>query len=247
MLNSITLCARYLNIQDEQEQASREMLQIATENKDSWLEAFSLFLIGAILVDQQANVQAGRLAESSLRISEESGDLIGSIYALSVLGGAAFNLGEYGKSREYYLRFLSTSEKVGYRWAIANSSKYLGRVALAMDEIEEAEAYFHQSLRIAEDIGLGRDTINLLCEFARVRAAQEREEQAVELLTLVLEHPARRQTRWGEGRIRDSAQRILDELVVKLPSDIYATALERGQALELEDVVSTLLGEGNHG
>jgi tetratricopeptide (TPR) repeat protein len=236
------LCAQYLNLQDEDEQAAREMVQIAADNNDKWLEAFSLFPLSTALVQKNDYVEAGRIAEQSLRITEEIGDSIIALFNLSALGAVAFNLGEYGKARDYYLRSLSRSEKLSYRWAIENASKYLGAVAMAMNETEAAEGYFRESLRIAEEIGLGRDTINLLYEFARVRVAQDRKDRAVELLSLALEHPASRQARFGEGLIQESAQSLLDELVEAESANSYAEALERGRGLDLDEVVAELIG-----
>ncbi|MFQ5922835.1 MAG: BTAD domain-containing putative transcriptional regulator [Anaerolineales bacterium] len=240
-LNSLTLNARYLKLHDEQERASLKMLEIARENDDEWMLAFALFVMSVFALGKKDYVEARRLAKSSLKISEENGDLIISSFSLAVLGNVAFALEKYAKAREYHFHRFKTSEKVGYRWAMENSIKYLGHVALAMDEIAEAETYFRRSLRIAEEIGLGRDMINLLYEFARVRAAQDRIERAVELLALILEHPASRQTRLGEGRIRDSAQSLLDKLMVELAPETYAAALQRGKALELAAVAAELI------
>ncbi len=94
---------------------------------------------------------------------------------------------------------------------------------------------------MAEEIGLGRDLINLMIEFARVRMAEGSSNKAVELLALVVEHPASRLARLGEGRIRDSAQSLLGNLEAELPHETYAAAFKRGQALELDDVVAGLL------
>jgi hypothetical protein len=64
----------------------------------------------------------------------------------------------------------------------------------------------------------------------------------VELLALVIEHPASDQSRWLEGSIRDSAESLLAKLESELPKEIYTAALERGQELKLEDVVADLIG-----
>ena len=246
-LNGLTLCAQYLNLQDEDELAAREMVQVATDINDKWLESFSLFPLGTALVQRNDYVEAARIAEQSLRIAEEIGDSIIALFNLSALGAVAFNLGDYGKSREYYLRSLKRSEKLSYRWAIENASKYLGVVAMAMNNTERAEDYFRESLRIAEEIGLGRDTINLLYEFARVRIAQDRKDRAVELLSLVLEHPASRQARFGEGLIQESAQSLLDELVEEGSPGAYSEAIEHGKGLDLDEVVEELISVGSLG
>ena len=121
--------------------------------------------------------------------------MIGSTLPLIVLGHAALARGEYEEARGFYLRCLEISEKIGFHYAIQTSSKYLGKVALSLGNIAEAEKYLLQSLRITKEIGFVRDIINLLYEFARLRVAQNNPEQAVELLALVIQHPASHQTR----------------------------------------------------
>jgi len=110
-----------------------------------------------------------------------------------------------------------------------------------MGKTAEAEKYMQQSLLITKEIGFVRDIVNLLYEFARLRVAQDNSEQAIELLALVLQHPASRQARWFEGRIRDSAEALLAKLADELSPETYAAALERGQELELEGVVDDLV------
>jgi hypothetical protein len=95
---------------------------------------------------------------------------------------------------------------------------------------------------LKKEIGFLRDVVNLIYEYARLRVAQGNLTQAVELLGLVLQHPASHQTRWLEGRIRDSAQDLLSELENELPQEIYTTALEHGKELEVDKTVMQLLG-----
>jgi len=222
--------------------ASHEMLEIVAEVDDKWLLAFTLFAVsmGALLSEDYA--EARRLAESNLKLNEEIGDVIGSTMPLIVLGHAAFALGEPEEAREFYLRCLKISEETGTHYGLQTSTKYLGKVTLTMGDIAEAEHYLHQSLMITKEIGFVRDIINLLYEYARLRVAQDDLEGAAELLALVLQHPASHQKRMHEGRIRDSAKALLAELENELPQENYAAALERGQEMELDEVMAELVG-----
>jgi hypothetical protein len=74
-------------------------------------------------------------------------------------------------------------------------------MALSLNETEEAETYLYRSLEIADETGSGRDQVNLLCDFARVRMAENRLEEAVELLAAVLQHPASQLHRLGGRRV----------------------------------------------
>ncbi|MFC2053571.1 LuxR C-terminal-related transcriptional regulator [Chloroflexota bacterium] len=239
--NSLSVNAYFLNRYTKEIEAGNKMLKIATKLDDKWLLTLSLFAasMGALLKEDYA--EARRLAESNLNLNEEIGDVIGSTLPLIVLGHAALASGKYEEARGFYLRCLKISQEIGFHYAIQTSSKYLGKVALSIGKIAEAEYYLLLSLRITKEIGFVRDIINLLYEFARLRVAQDNLEQAVELLALVLQHPASHQTRMHEGRIRDSAKVLLAELEDELPHETYTAALERGQELELDGVIADLV------
>ena len=176
-----------------------------------------------------------------MNLYEEIGDVIGSTMPLIVLGHVALAHGEHEEARGFYLRCLKLSEETGFHYAIQTSSKYLGKVAIWLGKNAEAKKYLLQSLTVSKEIGFVRDIINLLFEFARLRAAQDNSEQAAELLALVLQHPASHQSRMLEGRIRDSAKDLLAKLEGELSQETYKAALERGQELELDEIIIDLV------
>ena len=57
----------------------------------------------------------------------------------------------------------------------------------------------------------------------------------------MLHHPASYESRLLEGRIRDSAKDLLAEIEEKLPIEVYIKALERGQGLEIEEIIASLI------
>ena len=239
---SLGVNAYFLNRYTEYIKAVGKMLKIATVIDDKWLLAYSLWAasMGALL--KEDFVEAKRLAESSLKLNEEIGDVIGSTLPLIVLGHAALAKGEYEVARGYYLRCLKISQEIGFHYAIQTSSKYLGKVALSMGKIAEAEIYLLQCLTITKEVGFVRDIINLFYEFARLRVAQDNSEGSVELLAVVLKHPASQTARMVEGPIRDSAQDLLALLEDELPQETFSAALERGQGFELDEVIVKLVG-----
>jgi len=239
--NSFCLNAYFLNLIAEEIDAVNKMLEIAAVIDDQWLSAFTLFgaSMAALLQDDYAEAQ--QLADLYLSLSEEVGDVISSTIPLIILGHVALAHDEYEDARGYYLRCLNISEQVGFHYSIQTASKYLGKVAVSNGNLKEAEYYLMKSLKISKEIGFVRDIINLLYEFARLRTAEGELEQAVEMLGLVLQHPARHQTRWLEGSISHSAKSLLAELESRLSPGTFAAALERGQALDLDVLVADLL------
>jgi len=222
--------------------ASRNMLEIASELGDPWLMAFTLFAVSMGEILKKNYDEAERRAEENLEICEQNGDVVGSTMPLIVLGLVAMSRDEYQQARDYYQRCLESSEQIGFYYGKQTASKYLGKVTLLLGEIARAEQYILQSLKLTHEIGFSRDLINLLYEYARLQYARGEQEQAVELLGMVLEHPASQKTRMHEGSFSDSARELLAEIAVELPTQVYTAALTRGQELVLDEVIEGLVG-----
>jgi len=240
-LGSLNLAADYLTRYKEAEEAARKMLDIASQQDDKWLLAFTLYKVSVANPPKQDYAEMGRVAQASVNLLEELGEAMVLISPLVTLGHAIRALGDHVQAREIYLRCLRTSESVGYRWGTENACKYLGQMALSLNETAEAESCLLRSLKIADETGLGRDQVNLLCDLARVRMVENHLEGAVELLAAVLRHPASRLHRLGGGSVRDRAQELLDTLKTGLSTETYNVAWKRGNAREFDQVVSGLL------
>ena len=237
----LILNAYFINRFAEQIEWINKMRQSAMQVEDPWFEAFMLYAasLGALVMEDFA--QAKKLAESELEICEQIGDVIGSTLPLIALGHVAFAGGENEEARDYYLRCMEISERFGFHYAIQTSSKYLSKVYLRLGEFSEAEKYLLQSLKISNEIGFVRDVVNLFFEYARLQAARDQTLKAVELLALVIQHPASDQNRMLEGRIRDSARELLARLENELPPADFHAAFERGQKLNPDEVVMALV------
>jgi tetratricopeptide (TPR) repeat protein len=226
----------------EQVTVASKMVEIATEMDDMWLIEFSLWALGMATLMEEDYSEAKRLAEDVLNLNKEIGDEFGSALPLIILGHVAFVRGEYEEAREIYLQCLKISEQLGFYYEIQTATKYLGKVTISVGKLAEAENYLVQCLKIAKEVGFVRDVVNLLYEFARLRVAQGEIEGAIELLALVVQHPTSHAVRMLEGPIIDSAKRLLAELDDELSPGNYTAALERGQELELDEIVAGLIG-----
>jgi len=243
--NSMTINAYFFGRITEISEVTDKMIEIAAEIDDKWLTAFMLFTPGMNTLMMGNYAEAQRLAESIMDLCEELGDVILSTMPMVILGHVALAHEEYEHAKEIYLRCLKISQATGFTYSQQTSSKYLAKVSFLMDDYEGAEKYLIQCLILSKESGFVRDLVNLIYEFARLKAAQNSLEEAVSLLALVIDHPTSNQTRWLEGRIRDSARGLLAELEAKLPPDTYMTALERGRELDLEETVADLIATKN--
>ena len=239
---SLSLNAFMCNRLAEQIEATDKLVKIADVLNDPWLQALTLFAPSMVALVTEDYPEARRLAELNLNLYDEIGDVISVTMPLNILGHVALASGDYEAAKGFYSRSLSISQETGFNYSIQTSSKYLGKLLVSMGDYAQAEYHLLQCLKLSKEVGFIRDVINLLSEFARLRAAQGDPGRAVELLGLVIQHPASNQTRWLEGRIKDSATDLLAQLEGELPPESYLAALERGQKLDLDEVVEELVG-----
>jgi tetratricopeptide (TPR) repeat protein len=241
-LESMGLNAYFLNRVTDLIQSSTKVREIATEIDDNRLMTSALYgLSMAGLINEEYD-EAQQLAQTSLTKNEEIGDIVGLTFPLIALGHVAYARGEFEDASEFFIRCLVNSEEISFYWAIANACKYLSKVALALGKLDEVKKFLVRSLRLTVQMGFVRDIVNLLYDFACFQVTQAETEQAVLLLTIVFNHPASQHFRWLEGRIRDNAKLLLDQLEEELPQETFASAVIRGQASDLDQVVAELVG-----
>jgi tetratricopeptide (TPR) repeat protein len=230
----------YFQNRSEQFHYTKLMLADATRHQDKWLMAFALFAVSMAELIKEDFHEARRQAEIHLKLCEEIGDKIHTTVSLIVLGHAALAQDDYESAWRSYLRCLELSLETGFYYSHQTATKYLGITAISMGRSDEAEKFLLQCLVMTREIGFVRDVVNLYYEFARLAAARQQPERAVELLACVIQHPASLQVRMLEGRIRDSALQLLDSLQRELPPEIFQACLVRGQDFELDQVYEQL-------
>jgi len=240
--HSLTLATYYLDRPAEEKEAALRYLKIAEASNDKWLSAYGLWLVSLAEFRGENYAESKRFTEASLKLSNEIENTISMALCYTTLGGLAIHYKDFVDAKKYFSRCLQISKNLGFRWLSSNAIKYLGQIAISTGDIDEAHKHLLQSLKIAYDLGLDRDVANHLYNFANLRAAQNKQEEGVELLSLLLGQPASYQARSGGGSIRDRAKKLLAELESKLSQDVYEDALKRGEQLDLDDVVIELVG-----
>jgi tetratricopeptide (TPR) repeat protein len=200
--------------------------------------------------DRTKAVEAKAAFQEGLAISREVGGLSRIAGSLNFLGIVADSLGEHQEAQAYYQECLVISTESDYSRGLINALNGLGQVACNLGDFQKARRYLQQSLETATSTQSFPQVLETMRVWAAVLAKEDvllegggpgREEkkgQAVELLALVLHHPAS----WKI--YKDRATPLLAELEAELPPDVVAAALERGRARKLEDVVAGILAEG---
>ena len=231
----------YFQNQRKQIEITQQMYETAIKYGDKWMIAFSLFAVSMAALVKEDYPEARRQSEIHFNLCEEIGDKIHATVSLIVRGHAARAQEEYDEAWSYYLRCLKLSQEIGFFYSLQTVTKYLGKTAISMGKLDEAGDYLRQCLVLTKEIGFVRDVINLYYEFARLVAASGNPELAVELLAFVIQHPASTQIRMMEGRIRDSAVELLNNLQGEVLPEEFSAAIKRGQDKEIDQIFNTLV------
>nr|MBA3531493.1 tetratricopeptide repeat protein [Ardenticatenales bacterium] len=199
--------------------------------------AFCLNNLGFVAIARGEHAEGKQLLRRGLTLFRESGDVQGAASALANLGEVAHSLGKFEEARQLYAESLQIQESMGNRMAMLYSLIGLGNVASALRKSSEARRHFQETLHIAREIQALPRLMDALVGLATVMAQEGDPLQAVELLTLILHHPAC--DRWAQER----AQQLLAHYAADLPADLVATAQARGRTASLDRLLDRLLSK----
>lgn len=244
-LQPIALNELYLGKFDQVIEVAEEFGRIGQEIGDRWGETISLNYLATALAGQQKLVKAREKADKALQIfDQEICEYFGLTWAALVRGLVAITAGTYKEAKPFYERSLKAAQVLNYRRTTQQSYDNLGDVAFYLGEVEQAEQYFRRSLGVSEETGQKREMVITLYDIANVWAVQGKKAQALELVAVVLHHPlsALHLFLRTEGTpLREAAERLRAELEADLEPETYQVGWNRGQALQLEEVVAGLL------
>jgi tetratricopeptide (TPR) repeat protein len=170
-----------------------------------------------------------------LRVNETIGDLwVRAVNSVFVLGDVALELKDYAEAERQFEIGLRWFKEIGQLWGIGASYQHLDIVALAVQDYAKAKYWLQEGLRYLKESGQHYQYGELLYHVGNLLVAQQRIEEAVELLSLVQQQ--------GKGQnIRVLATAALAELQAALPRETYTATVERGKALDVDAAVEELL------
>lgn len=214
----------------------RESMALKRELDDRWGLAFSLDHLGQAAYASGEHEEAESCFRQSLTIRREIDDRRGIALCLNHLGDVARERAEPTEARALYQDSLAGFKEIGNQWGIISTVLKLGNLDCASGEVEArtGQDHFAEALMLAAAIRAWPLALEALAEMAHCLARGGQPEQAIELLTLSLNHPA------GTREMKDRAARLQTELAAKLPSESAAAARARGQARKLEEIVAEL-------
>jgi hypothetical protein len=176
---------------------------------------------------------------ASLEFSRSSGNPKEIAYDLLGLGDVALHSGQSVEAQGYFRDGLALSQQIGYRRGMMRALVGLGD-AVALDPAAapaagEAYVFYREALQTALAIRAVPWVLAAVVGIAARQAQSGEPIAAVELLTLVVYHPA------CNHRTHERAARLLSRLEAELPAAGVAEAEDRGRRRQLDEAVAELL------
>ena len=132
-------------------------------------------LLGTIAIQfhMQGDVaQAQAVAEESLALCRELGNIWTGSFQLQTLGQLALHQGHLALAQAHLTESLKLFQDVGFKPGQANVLENLGQVNRAQGDLAAARAHYEACLVLRRLMGRARDTANLLAELEQVAQAQ---------------------------------------------------------------------------
>ncbi len=242
-LQCVNINAIFLNKYEVVIQTSQEMMARANQSGDIWEQGWALVWWGYALVLQRQIGEALQAGQEALAIFERLDNPFGASVASGIiLGSVSMAIGDTGAAKTYFLRGVQEAEAIDYLRMRHICYDNLGTVALLEGDVEQARQFFLKSLRITQQGGQTREMLASLRDFATVYMAQGDLESALQLLAVVLNHPASEQNSLNRPEpLRDETEKLRAQIESRLDQARYRSAWEVGQRRRLAEVVAQIL------
>jgi len=235
--------AIFLNKMEMVTDISREMMERAERSGDAWERGFALIWSAYPLVFQHQIDEAQQAGQEALAIFERLGNPFGTSVASGIiLAAIALAIGDRGAAKVHFLRGMQAAEEINYLRLLQRTYDGLGTAALLEGDDSQAQQFFLKSLRISQECGQTREMLAALLDLASVYIARGDLEKALQLLAVLLKHPASDQSSLNHPeRLRDEAEKLRIQIESQLEQPVYQSAWETGQKNRLAEVVAQIL------
>jgi len=170
--------------------------------------------------------------QEALKYFEAIGDQAGQGYALSRMSLSAWGLKDYEKALDVGQAGYEQFHALGHNWGMSTSLCRIGFAEKALGNLDEARVSLLDGLDLAIESKYPAIANYALTGLADLWAEAGNIENAVEILTLVIEHTP--------GLYRMIAQQILAGLETKMPADQFAEAQSKARARGLEAFINEI-------
>jgi tetratricopeptide (TPR) repeat protein len=202
---------------------------------DPRLIAFGLDFLSRSALRLGRYAEARAALEENVALNSSIGFGWGLGTAYRGLGIVAQAQGKHQQAVVMFRKSLDTFSELGGSWWVARVLAETGRSVFALGNDAEAERVWRESLRIAIETRGTPVALEALAGIASLQVKQGDMEHALELLLMVLDHPASTQG------TKERAAGLRAELEAQLTSQQVEAAQAQAQAKSFEAVVDELL------
>ncbi|MCB0191075.1 MAG: tetratricopeptide repeat protein [Anaerolineae bacterium] len=174
----------------EAKRTLQKSLDIYRDRDDQWGIAWTLSHLAYHTGTSEHQTEARALLNESLSIYKAIGNKQGVAVALNNLGYIAYTQQEFTDAQELLQESLALRREIGFPRGIAVSLNNLGLVFEALNDYQSSQSCYHESLKIASDIRARPLALSALEGIAACMAYHGNAKDAIDILTLVLYHPA---------------------------------------------------------
>ncbi len=184
------------------------------------------------LGELQESLQHGQKALAMFRAMDNR---VGLALAQLAIGLTAISAEDYREAMLYAHSSSTIAEEIGIRSIQAHALRTCAAAAFELKQYQEAQRWAFQALKIASEFQgtyFMRWTLPVVAGLLELQGQRVR---ALEIMSLVIQP--------GSKNYGFNYLRTYKALEAALPPDVFAAAVERGKALDLDMVVKELLGE----
>jgi DNA-binding CsgD family transcriptional regulator len=156
---------------------------------------------------------------------------------LEGMGHLAYHSGDYREAWRLHEESLAHRRKQGDRANVSRNHAALGRIALALEDSMAARGHFQAALQEAKTTGAPPLMLDGISGAAEWFAQEGNPEQAVQLATLVKNHPA------SHAETKERATNLLRQLEADLPPEDFATWVEQSPQDDLAAIAKSLMAQ----
>jgi len=176
--------------------------------------------------------QAEKLLQEGLEIARELDYCrFGVGTALDGLGQVAYARGDHEKAHALFVESATLFRQIGDIHRLTQVLNYEGFNALALEAMSEARNQFCTALKLAKQGGLIPSALDALMGLAILDSRQRTQEETLELVLYIFEHPASAQD------TKNRAAQLKAEFEANLPQERIRLAEQRARSRTLDEFI----------
>jgi len=202
--------------------------------------AFGLYFLSWSAMILGRYVEASAALEESITLNHSVGDRWGLGSAYRGLGLVAQSQGQHSQALDAFHKSMDTFGELGAQWDIARVLADMGRSVFALGEDSQAERIWCDALRLSKEIQALLIELEVVLGIANLRAKRGEIETALELLLVVLDHPASVQ------ETKNRAAQLHRQLEDQLSPQEIAAIQQRAVSRTFSSIVEYILSQAEN-